>query len=379
MSRLFPTGNFKGRLEALGLPEIMEYLRVSRRTGLLTFKNGELEKALHFNEGNVVFAQSNAPEDRLGDILLQQGKITQAQYEESARRLSEGKRQGRILVEMKALTPKGLWSAIRDQITRIGWSLFDWSEGVFRFYDGVLPSSETITVEVPVAELILEGLRRTTRIEIFREKIPGDLVVFERCVPKDRPKGLNFEDYEKYVYKKVDGAASVGDIIAGSDVGESETLRILYIFFTLGFLKVKGQLRPLGPPPEERERLVGIINEYNEMYAFLYRYLLREVGPIADNLSRMYLDEVRRTHGDTLRQLQFDSEGRLDAQKLASQAQELPERIEGRLLESLNELLYALLLAVRKTLGADHEQRAMRVLKDIRGDAFAAATVAPPA
>ena len=54
MSRLFPTGNFKGRLETLGLPEILEYLRISRRTGLLTLNSGELEKALHFIEGNVV-------------------------------------------------------------------------------------------------------------------------------------------------------------------------------------------------------------------------------------------------------------------------------------------------------------------------------------
>ncbi len=375
MSRLFPTGNFKGRLEALGLPEVMEYLRVSRRTGLLTLKNGDIEKALHFNEGNVVFAQSNVPGDRLGDLLLREGRISQQQYEESAKRLGEGKRQGRILVEMKALGPKELWEAIRRQIEYIAWSLFDWSEGTFRFYEGALPSTESITVDVPVAELILAGLRKTARIEVFKDKIPNDLVVFERCVPKDRPKGLNFEEFEKYIYKKVDGAASVRDLVASSDIGELETLRILYIFFTLGYLKVKGQLRPLGPPPEERERLAATVNDYNEMYGFLYRYLLREVGPIADNLSKMYLDEVRKTHGDVLRQLMFDSEGRLDPQKLAAQAQELAERQESRLLETLNELLYALLLAVRKTLGAEHEQRVMKVLKDIRGDAFAGAAV----
>ena len=45
MSLLFPTGNFKGRLEALGLPEIMEYLRIARRTGLLVLKQGDFEKA----------------------------------------------------------------------------------------------------------------------------------------------------------------------------------------------------------------------------------------------------------------------------------------------------------------------------------------------
>ena len=103
----------------------------------------------------------------------------------------------------------------------------------------------------------------------------------------------------------------------------------------------------------------------------LYRYLLREVGPITDNLAKIYLDEVRKSYGDVLRGLDFDGEGCLPADKLAAQAQELPERSEARLVETLNELLYALLLAVRKTLGAEHEQKVMRVLKDIRGDAFA--------
>lgn len=372
MSRLFPTGNFKGRLETLGLPEILEYLRISRRTGLLTLNSGELEKALHFIEGNVVFAQSNAPEDRLGDILLHLKKITQEQYDESARRIGPGKRQGRILVEMQALSPKQLWEVVRDQIKLIVYSLFDWHEGQFRFFDGAMPASESITVDVSIAELVLEGLRRTKRVEIFHDKIPNDLVVFERSMPKDRPRNLFFEEHEKYIFKKVDGITPVRDLVAGSDIGPAETLRVLYIFFTLGFLKVKGQLRPLGPLPEERERLMAVIAEYNEMYGFLYRYLLREVGPITDNLAKIYLDEVRKSYGDVLRGLDFDGEGRLPADKLAAQAQELPERSEARLVETLNELLYALLLAVRKTLGAEHEQKVMRVLKDIRGDAFSA-------
>ena len=370
MSLLFPTGNFKGRLEALGLPEIMEYLRIARRTGLLVLKQGDFEKALHFAEGNVVFAQSNAPEDRLGDILLTLGKISRAQYDESAKRLTEGKRQGRILVEIQAITPKELWEAVRQQIKLIVYSLFDWTEGQFRFFDGATPGRESITVDVSIAELVIEGLRRTRRNEIFRDKIPNDLVVFERTVPKDRPRGLNFEEYEKYIYKKVDGVSPVRDIIAASDVGELETLRILYIFFTLGFLKVKGQLRPLGPPPEEREKLLNLAQEYNEMYSFLYRYLLREVGPITENLTTIYLDEVRKTHGDIFHALGFDSEGRLGADPLIGYALEAGARAEARLVEALNELLYSLILAVRKTLGSEHEQRVMRVLRDIRGDIF---------
>ena len=73
-----------------------------------------------------------------------------------------------------------------------------------------------------------------------------------------------------------------------------------------------------------------------------------------------------------------DSEGRLNGETLVGYALEAGSRAESRLIESLNELLYSLILAVRKTLGAEHEQRVMRVLRDIRGDIFVDEALSKP-
>jgi len=105
-------GGLKGQLGELPLPEILQHLRLSAATGILTLVSGGARKALYVKGGQVVFASSNLPNDRLGEILLREGKITIEEYETSIKAISKGKRQGRVLVEMGALTPKDLWEGV---------------------------------------------------------------------------------------------------------------------------------------------------------------------------------------------------------------------------------------------------------------------------
>ncbi|HET6266926.1 MAG TPA: DUF4388 domain-containing protein, partial [Acidobacteriota bacterium] len=57
--------HFKGELSALSLPDILEFLRVSRKTGVLSFKKDRIKKSLYVKDGNVIFATSSVPEERL--------------------------------------------------------------------------------------------------------------------------------------------------------------------------------------------------------------------------------------------------------------------------------------------------------------------------
>jgi two-component system, OmpR family, response regulator len=111
--------------------------------------------------GRVVFATSNLPTDRLGEVLLRAGKITPAQNDASIKGLAQGRRQGRVLVEMGALTPEGLWSGVQSQVREIVFSVFQWDEGQFHFEESVLPEKERITLDLDVTALVLEGMRRT--------------------------------------------------------------------------------------------------------------------------------------------------------------------------------------------------------------------------
>src|SRR6185436_18056208 len=112
-------GGLKGQLSQLPIPEILNHLRLSRATGILTLVSGGARKAVYLREGRVVFASSNLPNDRLGEILIREGKITVEEYEASIKAISRGKRQGRVLVEMGALSPKDLWAGVQFQVQEI--------------------------------------------------------------------------------------------------------------------------------------------------------------------------------------------------------------------------------------------------------------------
>src|SRR5688572_9908484 len=153
-------GGLKGQVSELPIAEILQHLRLSRSTGILTLVAGGARKALYVKDGRVVFASSNLPNDRLGEILIREGKITVEEYETSIRAISKGKRQGKVLVEMGALSPKDLWDGVQFQVREIVYSVFQWEEGQFHFEESTLPDKERITVDLDVVQLVLAGIRR---------------------------------------------------------------------------------------------------------------------------------------------------------------------------------------------------------------------------
>src|ERR1700704_2311786 len=135
-------GGLRGQVTELPLPDILQHLRLSRSTGGLSLVSGGARKALYLKDGRVVFASSNLPNDRLGEILIREGKITVDEYEASIRAITKGKRQGKVLVEMGALSPKDLWEGVQFQVKEIVYTVFQWDEGLFHFEDSSLPEKE---------------------------------------------------------------------------------------------------------------------------------------------------------------------------------------------------------------------------------------------
>ncbi len=178
--------SFKGDLSEVGLPDILELLRASHRTGVLTLRQDRVKKSLHIKDGNVAFAGSNLPEERLGDLLLQWGLISKAHYTQSVAMLSSKKRQGRILVEMGAITPKQLWEGVQNQIRHIVYSLFNWNSGVFYFAEGDLPGHENITADVGISDLIVEGIRRIKDIDGLRRRFPSREILLAPAEPVEQ-------------------------------------------------------------------------------------------------------------------------------------------------------------------------------------------------
>lgn len=359
-----------GTLEELGLPEILDYLATMAKTGVLLLRNGNVTKTLHIKRGIVVFATSNIPEERFGEMLLKEGKITADLFTEASKQITRGKRLGKILVEMQAISPKELWSEVRHQVQEIAFGLLSWDSGTFQFFEGEERTGENITTSLTVQEILLEGLRRIRNKKLLEKAFPSKDIVFERVLPSHRPTNLHFEEYEKHVFKLVDSTRTVSEICDLSEIGEFETLKTLYIFFSIGFLHVKKRKDRFAEEQKELQEARQFIRNYNEMFSFLYHYFLREVGPIAENILEKYLNRLKTEQPELFQRVTMRSNGTLAEERVLENLKSVPRDRMQVLVRGLNEFLYSTLFVIRKTLGEDHEKNVLDTLKRTRPDLF---------
>lgn len=356
-------GGLRGQLTELPLPDILQHLRLSAATGVLSLVSGGARKALYLKNGRVVFASSNLPNDRLGEILIREGKITVDEYEASIRAITKGKRQGKVLVEMGALSPKDLWEGVQSQVREIVFSIFLWEEGQFHFEESSLPDKERITVDLDVLSLILEGVRRIDANGAVQARYPEGMLVLE---PGEPAPGGSLEPYEAHVRELVDGERTVLEISHDSEIGDNETLKVLYALLCSGLVKVKGRkVRALDQDFVPEDSLYSVLGSFNQMYAYIFKYMVREVGPIAENVLEKYLGSLRESRREVFGGLRLQKDGTLDPALVERNLNKLPEDDRRpRLVDALNELLYAELLAVKRTLGAEHEGAIIKAFRD---------------
>jgi hypothetical protein len=356
-------GGLRGQLAQLPLPEILQHVRTSGLSGVLSLVSGGARKALYVKDGRVVFGSSNLPNDRLGEILIRNGKITVEEYEASIKAISKGKRQGKVLVEMGALSPKDLWEGVQFQVKEIVYSIFEWEDGQFHFEESTLPEKERITVDLDIQDLILAGIRRIDAAGAIQSRYPESSLVLE-VGASPVPTGL--ESYEKHVIGLVDGEKSVLEICQESEIGDNETLKVLYALLSTGILKAKGKkVRTLDQDFVPEDTLYSVLASFNQMYCYIFRYMVREVGPIAENVLEKYLGTLRETRKDVFAGVKLQKDGSLDPSVVERNLTRVPEDARRPLLvDSLNELLYAELLAVKRTLGSEHEGTIIRAFRE---------------
>ncbi len=132
----------------------------SEFSGRVVFRCDDEEKRIEFEKGSVVFASSDTSDDRMGQLLLREGKINEEQLADCRRQVSaSGRRMGEILVDLGFLKPRELLPAVRQHLEDICYSLFAWSAGT---YDAMPEHAieERIRLSRHPAALIVEGIRR---------------------------------------------------------------------------------------------------------------------------------------------------------------------------------------------------------------------------
>jgi hypothetical protein len=170
------------------------------------------------------------------------------------------------------------------------------------------------------------------------------------------------------VLSLVDGEKSVLELCHESEVGEGQTLKALYAFLCAGIVRPRGRkVRALDQDFVPEDSVLAVLDSFNRMYRRVLSYMVKEVGPIAENVLAKYLKTVRDSRPEVFAEVALRKDGSLDEAAIERNLARLPEeRRRASLVDALNELLYAELLAVKRTLGSDHESALVRDLRPPR-------------
>ena len=229
---------YRGDLAVTPLPEILATIERYRVPGSLSIESGSRHRCIYLDRGVVVFATSDEPEVRLGTYLIRHGTLPEDVVQNAEARLAgDGLRLGQILIRLELLDQATLDGAIEEQVRTILWGAFDWESGEVVFEVGSRRGDEAIRIDLPIAEVIVDGIRRARSVRRFIERLGTGLSVLEKS-SNEIPDGLFTSDEEEF-RDLVDGKTPVQFLCQRGPATVAENARTLYAFFCLDFVRIK--------------------------------------------------------------------------------------------------------------------------------------------
>lgn len=178
-----------GNIRDLSLVDLFQIVQLGRRTAILTVDDdyGNWYRT-YFEDGFVIYADSNRPYAPLGEALVKAGLLTRAELERALvayeRQGPERARFGTFLLHRGIIDRPTLVKFIQEKIKIKLYDMFLIEDGSFTYEVIPYRLDEDITVSISITELVMESTRRMDDLRRLRKKIPSlDLVVRKETRP----------------------------------------------------------------------------------------------------------------------------------------------------------------------------------------------------
>lgn len=176
--------SFQGSLAELALPDVIQLVSSSGKTG-----------CFHLTDGNMK-----------GQIYVQEGRIVHAQVED--------------LSGEEAVYQLGIWS-----------------RGEFFFETGATIAAQTISKTN--TNLLMEAARRLDEWRVLQRKVPSMDLIPEFVIPEGREGQINLNTSEWLILSKIDGRRSIKAIANASGNSTFEACKILYGLIATNLIRLK--------------------------------------------------------------------------------------------------------------------------------------------
>ena len=226
-----------GDMSEMQPSDLLNFLHQGRRTGVLLTRSDGTERGIVLIEGNVAWAISTSPGERLGELMVRMGLVEHRRLDEALReQRGSGKRLGQILLDSGALSEDAVARGLRHQVNEIFLGLLVARSGSFVFLRGLDQDRLPSILELDTQAMLLDGLRRLDEMELYRTRVASSDLAPRLGKPPPHPEDLSAD--EAQVLSLVDGRRTVSDIAMATALGDFETTKAVYKLLQAGLLEM---------------------------------------------------------------------------------------------------------------------------------------------
>ena len=356
-----------GSLGNISFANLLFRIWRSKRSGSLEIKTESTVENIDFLGGDIIASKSTFPQnDFLGYLensdLLTSNELKKCSLYAQEKNISQIK----ALIETQLIQASDIWNHIQNFLRSRIQPIFDWDNAEF-FFDSEKPYSEKeILISLSTLDLILEESRKMKNLKVINNHLPNESTMVEILYPAHLNQ-LKLDLTELYLFQIIQDKKSLGEILEMSELGIDETKKRLYRLLTLGVLGIpKNKSAPKSHQELTHADLLKIINAFNEKCCYIFKYTSKEIGPVALNLLKKTLDDIRIHLPPQLRHIELESDGKMKTDSvLKINPVKASDKNHKEILRGLNEILVAELFTVKKSLGNDHESNLIKNLQKV--------------
>jgi Domain of unknown function (DUF4388) len=230
-----------GKIADNDVAALLGRMVMEKLTGRLSLGRDGVEKAIYFDAGAPMVASSTDVQDRMGEMLVRQGRLTDVQQAQGVQALAaaakSGQRLGAALAELGIIKLSELPLLVRRHYEEIIHSVFAWEEGEWRLGPDRPPKEESVVLADPPGALILEGIRRKYSAGRLRRCLGGGGQVFRLPGAAGTSAVLQrmglYHD-ERAVVPLFDGVRTLDEVCALSSAPEEVVCGVAWALSVLG-------------------------------------------------------------------------------------------------------------------------------------------------
>jgi hypothetical protein len=318
--------------------------------GQLVLSDTAVTRSLFFDKGNVLGAQTNVEEERLGAVMYRYGVLSKEDLAQVAAHTKRGARFGAVALELELISQRDDYRCLRHQVEEITFAAFAQASGTFCFMDGFDPKKLVSHQVISAQTLLMDGVTRMDEIRYFREKIPSSEYVPAR-VPSAAAPTLVY----KQTHDAIDGIRSVAELGRLTGRGEFALTKEVYALERSGHITIK--------PPARGGGALAVM--------LLANRLLEAIHAAADVAGKgrelrkglaSYAGGGSGTHGALFLMAGPRPDGSLDTDRIAENVQRFGGAAERTLRRMLYEYVSFAIFCVGAACGRQHEEELSQTL-----------------